>query len=120
MLHPIFALILCGNLVEVATLIRINPEAVRVTNSRWYNATPLVYASSMGRVKTCKHLLDNGASVDEVDDWKSTALHWSCQEGHLELTKLLLQHGASVHKVNKHNRTPLHLAAQYGHEDILA
>ena len=120
MLHPIFALILCGNLVEVATLIRINPEAVRVTNSRWYNATPLVYASSKGRVKICKHLLDNGASVHEVNDWKDTALHWSCREGHFELTKLLLQHGASIHKVNKEKRTPLHLAAKHGHDDILA
>ena len=117
--HPIFALILCGNLVEVATLIRINPEAVRVQHSRWYNATPLVYASNKGRVKICKHLLDNGASVNEVSDWKNTALHSSCQFGHLELTKLLLQHGASVHKVNKHNQTPLHLAIQYGHKDIL-
>ena len=100
MLHPIFAFILCGNLVEVAVLIGINPEAVRVTNSRWYNATP--------------------ASVDEVNDWKETALHSSCQFGHLELTKLLLQHGASVHKLNKNNQTPLHLAARYGHVDILA
>ena len=120
MLHPIFALILCGNLVEVATLIRNDPEAVRVTNSRWYNATPLVYASSNGRVKICKHLLDKGASVDEIDDDNETALHYSCREGHFELTKLLLQHGASIHKVNKDKKTPLHLAAEYGHGNILA
>ena len=99
MLHPIFALILCGNLVEVATLIRINPEAVRVQHSGWHNANPLAYASSVGNVKICKLLLENGASVDEVDDWKDTALHSSCMEGHLELTKLLLQHGASIDQV---------------------
>ena len=120
MLHPIFAFILCGNLFEVATLIRNDPEAVRVTNSRWYNATPLAYVSLVGNVKICKLLLDNEASVDEVDDHKNTALHWSCHAGHFELTKLLLQHGASVHKVNKLNKTPLHLAARYGHDDILA
>ena len=120
MLHPIFALIMCGNLVEVATLIKHDPQAVRVKHNKWYNASPLIVASFKGRVKICKHLLDNGASVDEVDDWKNTALHWSCQEGHLELTKLLLQHGASIHKVDKENRTPLHMAARSGHDDILA
>ena len=103
MLHPIFALILCGNLVEVATLIKHDPQAIRVKHNKWYNASPLIYASSEGRVKICKLLLDNGASADEVDDRKSTALHESCQEGHFELTKLLLQHGASIHKVYKNN-----------------
>ena len=120
MLHPIFALILCGNIIEVATLIQNDPEAFRVKHDGWYNSSPLVYASKHGRVKICKLLLDNGASVDEVNDWKSTALHVCCREGHLELAKLLLQHGASIHKVDNKNRTPLHLAAEYGHYDILA
>ena len=120
MLHPIFALILCGNIIEVATLIQNDPEAFRVKHDGWYNSSPLVFASNYGRVKICKLLLDNGASVHEVNDWKMTALHVCCQEGHLELAKLLLQHGASIHKVDKNNRTPLHLAAQSGHDDILA
>jgi len=120
MLHPIFALILCGNLVEVATLIKHDPQAIRVKHNKFYNSSPLSFASGAGRVKICKLLLDNGASVDEIDDCKYTALHWSCREGHFELTKLLLQHGASIHKVNKNNSTPLHLAARYGHDDILA
>ena len=119
MLHPIFALILCGNIVEVATLIKNDPEAIRVKNSNWLSSTPLVYASNKGRVKICKLLLDNGASVDEVNDWKSTALHKSCEHGHFELVKLLLYHGASIHKVDKYNRTPVHLAARFGHDDIL-
>ena len=101
MLHPIFGLIFCGNIIEVATLIQNDPEAFRVKHDGWYNSSPLVYASKHGRVKICKLLLDNGASVDEVNDWKSTALHVCCREGHLELAKLLLQHGASIHKVDK-------------------
>ena len=87
MLHPIFALILCGNLVEVATLIKHDPQAIRVKHNKWFNASPLIYASSKGRIKICKLLLNNGASVEEVDDWKATALHWSCLEGKGRLQK---------------------------------
>ena len=68
MLHRIFALIFCGNIVEVATLIKNDPEAIRVKNSNWLSSTPLVYASSNGQAKICKLLLDNGASVDKVND----------------------------------------------------
>ena len=120
MLNPIFSLILCGNLVEVATLIKNDPEAVRVQHNTYYNATPLIYASNTGHIKICKLLLDNGASVHEIDDWKQTALHWSCREGHFELTKLLMHYGASIHEVDKYNRTPLHHAAVFGHDNILA
>ena len=120
--HPIFALILCGNIIEVATLIRHDPEAVRVkhSDSKWINFTPLIYASKKGRVKICKLLLDNGASVHDVSDFKDTALHFSCGHGHLEVAKLLLEHGASLLSLTTKKQTPLHMAAQYGYDGVLS
>ena len=44
-IHPIFALILSGNLIEVAALIQSDPGAVRTRKSDWDNGTPLHYAS---------------------------------------------------------------------------
>ena len=116
MTHPIFALILYNNLIEVTTLILSDPEAVNEINSEFYDATPLHYASILGRLQICRVLLQHDASVYSQDRRRYTPLHLSCEKGHHEVARLLLEYHADVNAVNtSFESTPLHRACQFGH-----
>ena len=57
---------------------------------------PLHTASLNGRTGMVKSLLDAGAEVDAVDDFKSTALMKAADHGHLECVRLLLSREADA------------------------
>ena len=87
--HPIFALILSGNLIEVAALIQSDPGAVTARNSDWYNVTPLHYSCHLNKhditVIFLKHGADvNSKEVNSKDDIVWTPLHLACNGGHSE------------------------------------
>ena len=79
MTHPIFALILYNNLIEVTTLIQSDPEAVKEIKSEFYDATPLHYASFYGRLQICRVLLQHDAPVDSRARTGETPLHLASQ-----------------------------------------
>ena len=117
--HPIFALILCGNLVEVATLIRSDPNVIKQRKSDSKNASPLHWAVRKKQKKISKKLLQVGADVHNKDDDGSTPLHFAAQEGDSEIATLLIEHGANVNCVDKSGSTPAHEAARNGHKTVL-
>ena len=56
--HPIFALILCGNLIEVATLISSDPNAIKARKSDYKNVSPLHWAVKKKQKNISKKLLE--------------------------------------------------------------
>lgn len=69
-------------------------------------------------VKVCLALIENGALIDEEDDWKRTALHWVAHDGKLPTVDFLLARGANVNAVDDKGNTPLHLACRQRHLDV--
>jgi len=91
-----------------------NKESLNEYNEK--GATPLIGATSQGRIDLVEKLLDAGVNPnlparnpdDIILEAENTALHYAVLNGHYNIAKLLLDRGASVFLINKNNNTPLH------------
>jgi len=85
----------------------IQTAGVHATNE--LGDTPLSTAATLGRTKTIKWLLENGAAVDYVipDCNGKTPLLCACEQKRLAAAEFLLDHGADIEAVDRFNNTPL-------------
>ncbi|EGZ08509.1 hypothetical protein PHYSODRAFT_435214, partial [Phytophthora sojae] len=60
----------------------------------------ILIACENGHVEVVKLLLDNGASVNEVDEDGDCPLFVAAGNGHADIVKCLLEHGAATELVN--------------------
>ena len=67
--------------------------------------SPLHEASREGNTELVKQLLDDGAPLDEKDEYGHTALMVASLEGHTEVVKLLLDKGAPVDEKGERGHT---------------
>ena len=73
--------------------------------------TPLMVAcSTHGNLATLRFLIDRGADVHAVDDFKTDALMHCADRGDAEMLSLLVANGASVRSANRAGFTALQLA----------
>mmetsp|Transcript_30297 Transcript_30297/g.66633 ORF Transcript_30297/g.66633 Transcript_30297/m.66633 type:complete len:1070 (+) Transcript_30297:61-3270(+) len=103
-----------------------------------HGRTPLMFAALYGHLALCKHLIREGARVNQItyDDqrpfvkWASklirrrwTALHIAAWQGHIEIVKELLRHVSQDEEIMRRGRsdwcdsrgdTPLHVACKGG------
>ena len=112
--HPIFALILSGNLIEVVAFIQSDPGAVRSRKSDFYNFTPLHYSCYLNHEDITVALLKHGADVNSRDNRDWTPLHTASIMSHSDVVDLLLRHNANINARDNIGETPLHLACQTG------
>ena len=67
-------------------------------------------AAQKGHVDVVKVLIQNGADVNAVEEYKETALHTAALNGHVDVAKVLIQNGADVNAVNQEDKfTILHV-----------
>lgn len=64
-------------------------------------------------------LLQQGTTVDELDNHARSPLHFAAQHNLVTSTKLLLAAGANVNMQDNTLRTPLHEAVLYGNIDVV-
>lgn len=82
--------------------------------------TPLMVASSLGREKAVKILLENGAAPETVNSRGNTALIEAIVEPNLKtkVVDILIASGASVNAVNNEKKTALTIASERGFAEI--
>ncbi|HSR52867.1 MAG TPA: PQQ-binding-like beta-propeller repeat protein [Acidobacteriota bacterium] len=96
-------------------LIAWSPLAAQDSNGseKWFEA------ARQGDVAELERLLDEGADINAVTRYNSTALHFAADKGHLEAVRFLLEKGADTNITDSfYQTTPLTWALSKGHDDI--
>ncbi|MBS0169211.1 MAG: ankyrin repeat domain-containing protein [Nitrospira sp.] len=81
--------------------------------------TPLHLAAARGDLPLVTTLLDNGASIDQLNGNRRTALYEAAKRGRTEVVTLLLDRGANPNARGKSGYTPLLVAAEHGHAETI-
>lgn len=84
--------------------------------------TPLLWASTHGHYWCVKILLENGASINETDNYGQTPLHgasYAKAGSCYDCVKLLIKKGADIHIKNKYDQTPYELAVKYNRYRVI-
>ena len=105
-----------GNIKAVRTFLKKGVNVNKADEDGW---TPLLWASSKGRMVITKLLLNKGANINKAEDCGWTPLHMASRWCLPNVVKLLLKKGANVNKADKNGRTPLHWACHLGHVEIV-
>lgn len=92
----------------------IDLDAVEPTMDR----TPLHYASSHGRTKMVRNLLNAGVDVNRKDHYGRSALQLAAMGGHTAVVRAILAHGANVNVADRWGMSPLAEAENEGHFTI--
>ena len=101
---------------RIQALIKDSPDLINAPDRK--GETLLQSAAAKGKLAEVKLLLDNGASVDGLQQPGLTALHYAAANGHKALVDLLLSKGAKPGAQTESGVTPLHLAARKGYEEV--
>jgi ankyrin repeat protein len=68
----------------------------------------------LNAINTIARLLEEGADINDVDDFGRTALHKAAHGGYVKLTGFLLKHGADREIKDKSGYTALYYALAAG------
>ena len=58
-----------------------------------------------------KLLIDKGADIHSLDQYKKNIVHFAAGNRNLDLIKLLIDNGANIHSIDDYKMTPAHYAA---------
>jgi len=75
--------------------------------------------NSVQSVELCRFLIEQGASVNAIDNSGNLALHYAIREGRFDAVRLLLKHGSDTSVCNDFGDDAIQTAALRGHESIL-
>lgn len=78
----------------------------------------LLTAADIGNLEQVKQLVDQGTSVNVVDETQTTPLHWAAFRGHTEIVDLLIENGALVNTVDEGGFSPLDSSAEMDHVKV--
>lgn len=92
---------------------------VNWTNTDDENRTPLIMAVHGGSLVTCEFLLQNSASVNQLDKLGRGPLHHATILGHTGQVCLFLKRGANQNAADVENQTPLSIAVEAANADIV-
>ncbi|KXG46045.1 uncharacterized protein PGRI_049010 [Penicillium griseofulvum] len=79
---------------------------------------PLLVALGIGDYDIAELLLQNGASVDVVDQRGLSVLWWACSSGNLAIVGLVLRYNAAIDPVGPDGTTPMRYYAEKGKVEI--
>lgn len=108
--EPALWLAISANQEEAALALIKHKSYVNVYSER-IGTTALGVAAYVGNVTIVKALIENGATVDQVDKVGITALGYAANQLKVEAVRYLLSKGANPRHADKQGRTPIDLAS---------
>nr|GEV95654.1 ankyrin repeat-containing protein [Tanacetum cinerariifolium] len=79
----------------------------------------LCTASRKGEVRTINRVLENGASINGIDQHGWTALHRASFKGYTDAVRVLIEKGVNIDARDEEGYTAMHCAAESGNADVL-
>lgn len=76
-------------------------------NTGWKHKTPLYEAVEYGKIESVTILLDDGASVDQLDPAGRNLLHLAARNDDSKMAELLITKGFNVNSTDDYSNTPL-------------
>ncbi|MEE6466638.1 hypothetical protein FKM82_007013 [Ascaphus truei] len=87
---------------------------------QWVDDFPLHRSACEGDATLLSRLLDEGLSVNQLDNDQWAPIHYACWYGKVEATSMLLEKGkCNPNLLNGQLSSPLHFAAGGGHSEIV-
>ncbi|VDH94288.1 Hypothetical predicted protein [Mytilus galloprovincialis] len=83
------------------------------------NVSPLIGASSLGKLCMVKRFIQRGDSLDETDAREFTPLHWAIYNCHHNTAKYLIDIGSNIHVIEQDGRNAFMLACYSGCTEIV-
>ena len=106
-----------GNLENVKTLVLAGADIDVGSND---GSTPLMYAVlSNDNTDVVEYLLEQGADVNAVNSYGSTALFIAASKGKLEMARTLVMAGVDIHAVDHKHQNALMMASIFGKNDVV-
>ncbi|PXF41636.1 Ankyrin-2 [Gracilariopsis chorda] len=102
---------------ENSALNKLLPAVMSATDKQSGNSA-LHLCCANGHAEIVQLLLNENASIDQVNTWGSTALHYASLTGQEQVVQLLLKHGAKAVVENKYGKTALDEAHNGRHSDV--
>ncbi|CAG2219568.1 unnamed protein product [Mytilus edulis] len=116
---PIHAAVYEGNVERLEALINTGVHINFQASQHKYKVTPLMIAASRGLLEVVRLLIQKGAKIDQLDNFKRPALMYAVFSGSLPVAYYLILHGSDVNHVDSSGYAPIHYAAISGHLQIL-
>ncbi|XP_063428445.1 uncharacterized protein LOC134711636 isoform X2 [Mytilus trossulus] len=116
---PIHAAAYDGNVERLEALINTGVHINFQASQHKYKVTPLMIAASRGLLEVVRLLIQKGAKIDQLDNFKRPALMYSVFSCSLPVVYYLILHGSDVNKVDSSGCNSIHYAAICGHLQIL-
>jgi hypothetical protein len=108
-----------GNVNKVRVFLKYNID-MYLTHEHRRTAVHYVCmgGSTTGHQRVLHLLLDRGANVNAVDDFRNTPLHMVAYSGYTAMCRILLQAGANVSSVNLRTRRPVEAAHHWNRHGV--
>ena len=117
--NPLLSIAAMAGCVDTVNyLLKHGADVNAVVDNKTQN-TALLAAARKGNTEVCKVLLDAGATLEAVDEYKQTPLHVSAITGRHETVQLLIERKAEVDAKDDAYETPLILACKRGHVETV-
>lgn len=105
-----------GDLTSMQNIIdKLQPSEI---NAVTHGMTPIMKASSLGRVDMVEFLLQHGADPNKRGSSQRTALQYAAERNRLAVAKILVKNGADINGVDNSNLSPLIMAADRRYHEL--
>ncbi len=104
---------------EVEALLQKNPELLNKPDPEDANQTPLMKATQWGATRVALLLMERGADLKALDNYRCNLAHYACYHGRTFLLEKYLDQGVDPWVINKNNYYAPNIGVNHSHPECV-